>query len=255
MTLTDYPRRIALVTDFGVGPYVGQIRLLLSGLIPATPVIPLISDLAPFRPDLAAYLLPALIEDMPAQTLYLCVVDPGVGSDRAIIAARVRDHWLIGPDNGLLVPAIRSDPEAEVFRIDWRPPALSDSFHGRDLFAPLAAHMVRGALPKAIPIPSDTLVGRELPPQQAKICYVDHYGNLITGIDARTIDRDWVIALGDRPIRHARTFSEVPPGTAFWYANAFRLLEIAVNQARADQLLDLGVGDAIAFSQTGGLPL
>ena len=84
----EHPTRIALLTDFGAGPYVGQMRLRLSALAPAVPVVELISDLPACRPDLAAYLLPGLARGMPPQTLYTCVVDPGVGTERALIIAQ-----------------------------------------------------------------------------------------------------------------------------------------------------------------------
>jgi len=93
---------IALVTDFGgASPYLGQMQLRLSGLLPRLPVIDLVSDLAPSRSDLAAYFLPALVRNMPARTLYLCVVDPGVGGERSALAVEADEDWYVGPDNGL----------------------------------------------------------------------------------------------------------------------------------------------------------
>ena len=100
--------RIALVTDFGPGgPYVGQLKLRLSELVPGIPVIDLVSDLTPFRSDLAAYFLPALVRDIPNSTLYLCVVDPGVGGERAALAVLADGNWYVGPDNGLLAVVAR----------------------------------------------------------------------------------------------------------------------------------------------------
>lgn len=241
--LHDPPTRIALATDFGDGPYVGQIQLLLSAMVPGTPVVSLISDLAPFRPDLAAYLLPALMRQMPGRTLFCCVVDPGVGGERGVIAARVHDQWLIGPDNGLLVPSIRCDSNASVLRVHWRPRQLSHSFHGRDLFAPLAAAMIDGELPQADPARLPDLAGAHLPPASAKVCYVDRYGNLIGGVRAADVDREAVLEVGPHRIAFARTFCEVPAGQPFWYENAFGLVEIAANQGNASRLLGLSAGD------------
>jgi S-adenosylmethionine hydrolase len=241
--LHDSPMRIALVTDFGDGPYVGQIQLLLSASVPVTPVVSLIADLVPFRPDLGAYLLPALMEQMPRQTLFCCVVDPGVGGERAVIAACVHGQWLIGPDNGLLVPSIRRDPKAAVYRVLWRPERLSDSFHGRDLFAPLAASMIAGVLPQADAIRAADLVGADLPAALCKVCYVDRYGNLIGGVRAADVDRGAVLQVGSQHIAFARTFCEVAPGQLFWYENAFGLLEVATNQSSASRLLGLSAGD------------
>lgn len=248
MKLDHSPRRIALVTDFGEGPYVGQLRLLLSALAEGVSVVPLVSDLVAFRPDLAGFLLPGLTRRMPPSTLYVCVVDPGVGGERGVLAAAVGDDWLIGPDNGLLVPCIRSRPDAQLFRVLWRPDALSDSFHGRDLFAPMAAMMVAGELPDSSPVEAHRLVGADWPQALAKVCYVDSYGNLVSGLCADDVPIDRILRIGDHALRFARTFCAVPSGTPFWYRNAFGLLEIAVNQGRADQMLGLAAGDDLPLT-------
>jgi len=245
-TVNVPPRRIALITDFGGGPYVGQMELRLSEQAPGAPVIRLISDLPPWRPDLAAYLLPGLRRGMPVHTLYVCVVDPGVGSDRAVLAVRSNGDWLLAPDNGLLVPLLQRDPDAEVWRIHWRPQHLSASFHGRDLFAPLAARLYAGELPQPEPCDIGALVGADWPEQRQAICHVDDFGNLITGIEADSLpDQARLIASGRR-LAAARTFSDVASGEAFWYRNAFELVEIAVNQGRADAVLGLAAGDQVA---------
>jgi S-adenosylmethionine hydrolase len=245
MDISPLPKRIALVTDFGEGPYVGQMQLVLSTLPDGVPVVPLVSDLPPFRADLAAYLLPALMRDVPPGTLYVCVVDPGVGGSRAVLAAQIGDDWLLGPDNGLLMPALRRRADARAYRIGWRPSRLSDSFHGRDLFAPLASHLIAGHLPGAQQVALGDLAGAEWPNEAAKVCYVDRYGNVMSGLCAAGIDRRAVLRVGDHRIGYARTFCEVPIGAPFWYENALGLLEIAVNQGKADRVLSLSPGDPL----------
>jgi S-adenosylmethionine hydrolase len=239
-------RRIALVTDFGAGPYVGQMRLRLSELAPQVPVIDLIADLPRFRPDLAAYLLPALARDVPAGTLYLCVVDPGVGGERAALALEADGNWYVGPDNGLLAIAARRAADRRVLRVDWRPPRMSASFHGRDLFVPIAAMLASGSLPQAAALGPEALIGADWPDDLPRIVYADHYGNLMTGLRAAAIPRSATVHAGPHPLAFARTFCEVPPGTPFWYENALGLLEVAVNQGRADATLDLILGDPIS---------
>ncbi len=242
--------RIALVTDFGgTGPYVGQVKLRLSGLVPQVPVIDLISDLAPFRADLAAYLLPALVRDMPARTLYLCVVDPGVGGERSALAIEADGDWYVGPDNGLLALVARRASQARVLRIDWRPEVLSASFHGRDLFAPVAASLCNGKLPRHTEIDQGALIGNDWPHELAKVIYADRYGNLITGIRAVDLGRDTRLRVSGRDIVYARTFCAVPPGQAFWYEDAFGLVELAVNQGDARRVLRLDLGDRIELSR------
>lgn len=243
-------RRIALLTDFGSGPYVGQIRLLLAEGRHVPRVIDLISDLPPFRPDLAAYLLPGLVHRLPPRTLYLCVVDPGVGTARAVLAARVGLDWFLAPDNGLLVPLLhRAQTDVALWCIDWRPATSTATFHGRDVFTPIAVEILAGRLPAASTRISGpgALASADLPASLPKICYVDHYGNLMSGVPAGEIPADTVVCVRGRPITRARTFADVPVGAAFWYENAFGLVEIAVNQGRADAVLGLRVGDSIAF--------
>jgi len=238
--------RIALVTDFGgTGPYVGQVKLRLSGLLPQVPVMDLVSDLAPFRADLAAYLLPALVRDIPARTLYLCVVDPGVGGKRSALVIEADGDWYVGPDNGLLALVTRRAGKARDLRVDWHPEVLSSSFHGRDLFAPVAAMLCDGRVPPCTEIDKGTLIGNDWPNQLAKVIYVDRYGNLITGMQAADLDKDTQLRTGKREIAYARTFCAVSPGQAFWYENSFGLVELAINQGNAHHTLGLDPGDRI----------
>lgn len=238
--------RIALVTDFASGgPYLGQMRLLLTAATPGVPVVELISDLVPYAPEFAAYFLPALVSGLPAKTLYLCVVDPGVGSERAVLAAQIGDDWFLAPDNGLLAPLVARHRGARLYRVGWRPVRLSASFHGRDLFLPLGVRLVRGESLEAQTMEAAAMIGWGWASDLPRVIYVDGFGNLITGLRAEGLHDGIAIRVGDRPLGRARTFCEVPPGTAFWYANAFGLVELAVNQGRADRVLGLGPGAPI----------
>lgn len=253
------PQRIALVTDFGVGPYIGQMKLLAAALAPALPLVDLIHDLPAFRPDLAAWLLPGLICGMPDRTLYLCVVDPGVGGARGAVVLRLGANWFVGPDNGLFsVLARQSDPsDGSAWGVDWRPASLSASFHGRDLFLPIALGLASGWLP----CPNHPLTarlgdqgaeGEQVPMESGRILYVDRFGNLMTGLSPPRAESHVRLLAAGQGLPRSRTFCAVPVGTAFWYCNAFGLVEIAVNQGRADRLLGLAVGDRVAWESPGG---
>ncbi|MBK1618120.1 hypothetical protein CKO42_06610 [Lamprobacter modestohalophilus] len=237
--------RIVLLSDFGDGPYVGQMQLRLTELAPNVPVVTLTSDLPPFRPDLAAYLLPGLQSGMPLETVYCCVVDPGVGTSREVIIARRGADWWLGPDNGLLVPLLQGQTDLDIYRLKWRPAQLSASFHGRDLFVPVAARLVLGDLPAAERIIFAQLVGADWPAERACICYVDAFGNLMTGLQADGLAADADLLAAGQRLKAARTFADVAVGEAFWYRNAFGLVELAVNQGRADAHLGLGLGDSV----------
>lgn len=254
------PERLALVTDFGSGPYVGQLHLLAAALAPGLPVINLINDVPAFCPDLAAHLLPGLIRGMPSGTLYLCVVDPGVGGARAALALCCGQNWFVGPDNGLLAPLVRQYQalDSALWRIDWRPPQSSDSFHGRDLFLPIALAISHGQLP--LPCQSlepNSLQGKDGTLGAERILYIDHYGNLMTGLALSGAGMkeslpNRHIRVGQLTLPYARTFCEVAVGAAFWYENAFGLVEIAANQRRADALLGLSVGDPVRWEPGEG---
>lgn len=238
--------RIALVTDFGPGgPYVGQMKLRLAELLPAVRVLDLISDLPPFRPDLSAYLLPALVRDMPGGTLYLCVVDPGVGGDRAALVVKADACWYVGPDNGFMAVVAQRGKEVQALRVDWRPDRMSDSFHGRDLFAPVAAMLCGGEMPPCTEIEPEQMVGDDWPYDLPRIVYADLYGNLMTGLRASALDRNAILNVGGRALGFVHTFCEVSPGTAFWYQNSFGLVELAVNRGSAARDLGLAVGDPV----------
>jgi S-adenosylmethionine hydrolase len=114
----------------------------------------LFDDVPSFDPKATAYLLSAYAADFPDNAVFVCVVDPGVGSDRAPIVVKAGEQWFVGPDNGLFEILLRRR-EATTWRITWQPDRLSASFHGRDLFAPVAAKLALGSDPTTISKPYD----------------------------------------------------------------------------------------------------
>ena len=242
---------IVLFTDFGVtGPYVGQMKSVLYQHAPTVPVIDLMHDAPVYGPQAAAYLLASLVNEFPQDSVFLCVVDPGVGSARKPLVARIGERWYVGPDNGLFdivaQHALGSSP-IEWWEISWRPRRLSSSFHGRDLFAPVAAMLANGEAPpgKRLDITPDSLY--RWPCDLEKVIYIDYFGNAITGVRAAMLDDDKKIVVGDQRVGRASTFSDVAVGCGFWYENSNGLVELAVNQARADEVLGVGIGDTVTF--------
>ena len=136
---------IFLFTDFGSADlYVGQVKAVLAAQAPRAPVIDLLNDAPPFNIRAGAHLLAALAARIPRGSVTLAVVDPGVGGAREAVAVRADGRWFVGPDNGLISVAAARAGTAQVYAIGWRPRRLSASFHGRDLFAPVAAMLARG---------------------------------------------------------------------------------------------------------------
>jgi len=234
---------IILFTDFGLqGPYIGQMKAVLAKWAPDTPVIDLFTDVPAFNAKAGAYLLSAYCREFPEGSVFLSVVDPGVGSDRDAVVLQADGRWFVGPDNGLFnVVAMRAS-RSQWWNITWQPERLSGSFHGRDLFAPVAAMIARGD-----DVPGEKRSEQnknDLPEDLNEIIYVDHFGNVMTGLRASKLTKDKMIVIKNHKLGFARTFSEVKSGEAFWYENANGLVEIAVNKGRANEALGLVIGDA-----------
>lgn len=240
------PGMIVLCTDFGLGgPYTGQVKAVLARQAPDVPVIDLFADLPPFRPELAAYLIAAYTTTFVAGDVVLAMVDPGVGSERRALALEADGRWFVGPDNGLFELVLRRARAARCWAIDWQPEHLSATFHGRDLFAPVAARLARGEPPPGAP--AAPLRFPDWPDDLAAIVYVDHYGNAMTGLRAAQLHADTVIEVGDVGIGRGRTFADVPPGAALWYENANGLAELALNGGSAAAHFELEPGTPIGL--------
>jgi len=242
----DTPECIALFTDFGEqGPYLGQVEMALYQAGTRQPLIRLFNDAPAFDPRASAYLLAALVGYAPLPTLFLGVVDPGVGGDRLPLILRVDGHWLVGPDNGLFSQVVKQGETAVLRAVDWLPERLSASFHGRDLFAPVAACLATGRSVDSHPV--DSIVGLGWPEQLAEVIYIDPYGNACTGLRGDGLDLGLAVSVDGRSIHHAHTFGEAPVGAPFWYVNSLGLLEFAVNQGHAAAELGLSIGSSIAL--------
>lgn len=241
------PERIALFTDFGAeGPYLGQVKAVLLAAGVSVPIIDLLSNAPRFNPRAGAYLLAALADQLPQGTLFLCVVDPGVGGDRLPLMARTPHHWFVGPDNGLFSQVTNHFPGCEVKTIEWRPKRLSASFHGRDLFAPVAAMLCQDEPVAGRSMTGAEIVGSDWPEELFEVIYVDHFGNCMTGIRGSSLKPDQMLDLNGRRIGMGRTFAEMTPGNPFWYENSIGLVEIAVNQGHVSERLSLEVGTPVA---------
>ncbi len=236
---------ILMFTDFGTaGPYLGEMEAVLARLAPEVPRIRLMADAPAFAPRPAAYLLAALARRFAAGDVCLAVVDPGVGGDRLPLALEADGRWFVGPDNGLFELVIRRAARLRSFAIDWRPAALSASFHGRDLFAPVAARLARGDRRGLRPAPPTRFP--DWPDDWAVIVYLDAYGNAMTGLRGAGLPADALLEVGGRRLRRATTFAAVAEGTPFWYVNSAGLVEIAVARGHAGRRLDLAIGSPVA---------
>ncbi len=241
---------IVLFTDFGVrGPYVGQMKNVLWTQAPAVPVLDLMHDVPAFAPELAAYLLAAYVAEFAPGTVFLCVVDPGVGTaQRQPVVVQADERWFVGPDNGLFALVSQRARQRRCWRSTWQPPRLSASFHGRDLFAPVAARLANGEPPPGDELAQPVMASDRWPEELFKVIYCDAFGNVMTGVRAAGMERSAVFRVKDSLLHYARTFAEVAPGTGFWYENANGLVEFAVNQGAANRVLDIAVGEGFELA-------
>ncbi|MGB1799718.1 MAG: SAM hydrolase/SAM-dependent halogenase family protein, partial [Gammaproteobacteria bacterium] len=165
--------------------------------------------------------------------------------DKPVIL-KIDGRWYVGADNGLFDIVARQAKEIEAYEITWRPDSMSNSFHGRDLYAPVCTMIANGET-----VPSIEFVWKDRhhwPDDLNEIIYIDHFGNCMTGIRAGSFNKTLVLRAGHQEIVHGNTFSDVKEGKALWYENSNEMIEIAVNQGSAAEKLDLKIGSHILLS-------
>lgn len=239
---------IILFTDFGArDPYVGQMKARLVQYAPGHQLIDLLHDVPDFNPHAGAHLLAAFADSFPLGSVFLAVVDPGVGTQREAVVMLAGGRWFVGPDNGLLsVVQVRQD-DSRLWRISWRPDDLSSTFHGRDLFAMIAAEIARGDFPDEKLVPIDQLNVVFDAGDLARIIYIDHFGNAWTGV--RGVLHDAHVSVAGETFRHSESFGFVDKGAGFWFINSVGLLEFAVNRGSAAAQFRLKVGDPVQIQR------
>ncbi len=235
---------ITLTSDFGLRDhYVGAMKGVILSIAPETTLIDLSHSIGAQDILEGAFVLNHAAREFPPGTVHLAVVDPGVGTARRAIAFASGGHLWVGPDNGLLSFALAhsTSPVRQISHPKLTSRLLSSTFHGRDLFAPTAAHLANGfALDEIGPIATEPLLLPEASPQRqhdliaGQIIHVDHFGNLVSNITAAHIadfSSSPVIRLGDHPpISHlSTTYADVAPGQSLALIGSSGLLEIAVN--------------------------
>lgn len=248
---------ITLLTDFGHQDiYVGVMRGVIRSIAPAAQVIDLCHEVAPQAVAQAGFLLEAAAPFFPAGTVHVAVVDPGVGSDRRIICALTPRATYLAPDNGLLARVLERDPPDVLVSVESTEHALaqvSDTFHGRDIFAPVSAHLANGIDPRELgpevsaiaSLPSEAPVRLDETRMEARVLHVDRFGNLVTNLvpagDVRGIRVNAREVAG--PL--CRSYAARPQGEPLLIVGSSGYLEVSVNGGSAQALLGVGVGDRL----------
>jgi hypothetical protein len=220
---------------------------VLRQIAPNVPVINLLSNAPIADPRLSSFLLAALRHSFPVDNIFLAVVDPGVGGERRAVVLQADGQIFVGPDNGLLNTVAVQSQITQWSEIIWRPKHRSMSFHGRDLFAPVAAKLAINEADDLLR-PFDRNDLSDWPHDLAEVIYFDHYGNAMTGLRYRETYAGKTLIVNGIEIKQAGTFGDVEEQQAFWYKNSSGLVEIAVNKGRAEQQLALKLGMQLSFS-------
>jgi S-adenosylmethionine hydrolase len=240
---------IYLFTDFGYqGPYVGELKTVLAQSIKNEKiVIDLMHDAPQFDPVSSAYILAALSKRFQPGDACLAVVDPGVGSQsRRPVIVEADGVIYCGPDNGLFSQVIKNASDVKVSEIRWRPEKLSSSFHGRDLFAPALCKRLNNDEISLKPLPPSDTTGYQWPAQISKVIYIDDFGNLITGLQSESLSIKSNILIKGQQLQYAETFSAQEQGKPFWHVNSMGLVEVSVNQVRANDYFSAEIGTELS---------
>lgn len=253
---------VTLLTDFGYqDAYVGVMKGVIAGRCDAQ-LIDLTHGIALGDIASAAYLLHTAWRYFPDATVHLAVVDPGVGTDRPVLAAEVAGQHFVAPDNGLLTDVLAAHAERRkkvvtVTRQDLFLPNMSRTFHGRDVFAPVAAALANGTPLEDLGEPADDYVKlHRRPPTrtgnriEGQVVYVDHFGNLVTNIEA-----DQLRGLGDIRVQIAgqetqglaESYAAVPPGTLIAIVGSTNRLEISIANGHAATELEATIGEPVCL--------
>jgi S-adenosyl-L-methionine hydrolase (adenosine-forming) len=259
---------ISLLTDFGTrDEYVGVMKAVIWGIAPQSQIVDIGHQVEPQDIYQAAFLLGAAYPYFGVGSVHVAVVDPGVGGDRRIVGMRFENQFFIAPDNGLLALVLnRRRPEelVEVSRSEFFLPRVGSTFHGRDIFAPVAAHLASGTALEALgpQLALDQLHRLSHPPApeigqgqiRGAIVQVDRFGNLTTNIGRRQLteaqaplDEGCVaVRVGGKTLKGlSACYADVPAGRPLVLMGSRELLEIAVNQGNARRQLEVSRGDTV----------
>jgi len=259
---------ITLTTDFGLRePFVGIMKGVMLAHSSQLRFIDMAHDVSAFQPVEAGFWLAGALRYFPAGTMHVAVVDPGVGTPRALLIALANDQAVLAPDNGLLAPLLKRRPVERIIRIDstrlvqFGVSDVSATFHGRDVFAPVAAAIASGRCrPEDLGVEVDTIDFSGWPATTERadggvagvVVAVDRFGNLISNIEAPAVVAlaNPTIHIGGLKLPLRRTYGDAGSGEYLGLINSFEVLEVARSRGDASQGLSLGVGAPISAVPT-----
>jgi len=267
---TDYPPVIVLMTDFGLSDtFVGQMKGVILSLAPSAQIIDLTHAITPQNVVQGAFLLAKSVCFFPKRSIFISVVDPGVGTARKAIAVETDIHTFVAPDNGLLTGIFQTQTVKRCVSITEEKYMLSvrsSTFHGRDVFSPIAGHLACGVPLNALGndvdqsdcvkiIMPECNTGDGGDSWNGSIIYTDHFGNLVTSVDALLLDKgkQWVASVRNcEQIPVVGTYGDARDQQPLAYAGSSGMIEIAVRNGNASRTLRLLNGDSVMLSAVVG---
>jgi len=248
---------IAMLTDFGTRDgYVAAMKAVISTICPSSLIIDISHDIAPQNIAEAKFVLWSSCPYFPANTIFVCVVDPGVGTERKIIAVKTKQYIFLAPDNGLLDMVLNEyniNQAIEVTNKKYFLKNISHTFHGRDIFSPVAAHLTTGIKFKSLGTqitlkkPKEILVSISGKTHcHGSIIYVDRFGNLVTNFKMKKL-RPAALKIKEFTVPLKTTYGEVNEGEFVAYTGSSGLIEIAVSDGNAQKMLDADYGTTVEF--------
>jgi len=259
---------ITLTTDFGLrDPYVAEMKAVILSICPTAVIVDVTHEVDKFKTRIGAYVLASAASYFPKGTVHVAVVDPGVGTQRRAILMQTKQGFFIGPDNGLLVLAAKKQGITAVHEITNPKvmlPKVSSTFHGRDVFAPAAAHLANGVASTEFGIeiqdfvkPEFVKVTRGKGAVAGVVLHVDNFGNVITNISEQEAEGfntgDFVdVELGDSKLKLklVKAYGETKPQEPLALIGSHGYLEIALNQGNAAKMFQVRLGDTVKFSKS-----
>jgi S-adenosyl-L-methionine hydrolase (adenosine-forming) len=255
---------VALLTDFGAADgYVGVMKGVILGIAPDSRLVDITAEIPAHDIVAGAWVLGTSWRYFPAETIFLAVVDPGVGSARRAVALRVSGHWFVGPDNGLATPLLDDAPSIDAVRLQperYAAGPVSATFHGRDLFAPAAAHLAKGARLADLgePLDATSLIRLALVKPVwrattlvAHVAHIDHFGNLITDLAGSLAERvmatpESAAQLAGHLVRdRAQSYAEAPAGVMALILDSSGHLALCLKAASAAAVFHVSRGDEV----------
>lgn len=256
-------RLMTLLSDFGGRDvYVGVMKGVIAQINSAIRLVDLTHEIPPQDVMAARFCLMEAFPYFPDGTVHLAVVDPGVGGSRRAIAVELATGFLVGPDNGLLTGVLRQYPALAAIELTnrqyWRSHNPSSTFHGRDIFAPVAAHLASGVPLAELgqEIDLDSLVTLPIPeciPTEKGVLgciqYVDYFGNLVTNVPGSLVaGKVWSVQVGEMRITGQNTYSDISVGSLVGLVGSHGWVEIAINGGNAQSQLQVKVGTQVQIS-------